>query len=58
MTVLFIQQPPLTWPASRYGYLLATDYGVMGVALLLLLPIMSETFGLSDLTIVNIYIYF
>ncbi|KAK7087292.1 proton-coupled folate transporter-like [Littorina saxatilis] len=58
ITVLFVQQPPLSWPPSRYGYLVAADYGTMGLTLLFLLPLLSDTLRVSDITIVLLAIAF
>ena len=58
VTVLFVQQPPLSWPPSLYGYLIAVDYGTMGLALLCLLPFLSDVLRLSDMAIVLVALAF
>ncbi|XP_059139026.1 proton-coupled folate transporter-like [Physella acuta] len=52
VTVLFVQKAPLSWQPSGYGYLLSVDCAGMGLCLLLLLPVLSSFFKLSDVTIV------
>ncbi|KAL8610821.1 hypothetical protein ACOMHN_056676 [Nucella lapillus] len=58
VTVLFVQRPPLSWHASFYGNLLAVDYGVMGFALIFILPILTNVLSISDTSIVLIAIAF
>ena len=58
VTVLFVRQPPLSWPSSRYGYLIAADYGTMGLMLLFLLPLLSDVLQWSDMSIVVVALLF
>lgn len=56
VTVLFVDRSPLRWPKSWYGYLLAVDYCVMGFCLFMFLPILTNLFKLSDISIIIIAI--
>ena len=58
ITVLFVQTSPLLWPESWYGYLMAVQYAVVGSSLLLFLPLLSNVFNLTDVTILMIGIIF
>jgi MFS family permease len=51
VNLLFITRSPLNWPKSWYGYLMALEYAVKGLGLCLL-PVLSNYFMLSDVTII------
>ena len=48
VTLLYTELPPLSWPTSWFGYLAAADNAAMGIVLLIILPILSNVFKLSD----------
>lgn len=52
VTLLFAEAAPLSWRKSMYGYLLATDYALLGVTVLVLLPLLIRLFKLSDANLV------
>ncbi|KAL8610819.1 hypothetical protein ACOMHN_056674 [Nucella lapillus] len=58
VTVMFVQHYPLSWPSYLYGYLTAAESGMMGVALLLLLPVLSNRLCLQDIHFVLLGIIF
>ena len=58
VTVLFVQEPPLSWPTSRYGYLIAADYGTMGLTLIFILPLLADVLRVSDITIALLALVF
>ncbi|XP_076434745.1 proton-coupled folate transporter-like [Babylonia areolata] len=58
VTVLFVQDPPLAWTSSMYGYLIAADYGIMGLTLIFILPLLSDVLSVSDIAIAMIAIFF
>ncbi|KAL8576093.1 hypothetical protein ACOMHN_001443 [Nucella lapillus] len=58
VTVLFVQEAPLSWSSSMYGYLIAADYGVMGLTLIFILPLLSDVFDVSDISIAMIAVFF
>jgi PCFT/HCP family folate transporter-like MFS transporter 1/3 len=58
VTLLFVERSPLRWRKALYGYLLATDYACLGVAVLLLLPLLIRFVRLDDATLVLIGIAF
>lgn len=51
VTILFVQRRPLSWPSSWYSYLLTIDYGVMGLSLFFLLPLLSNVLKVNDIMI-------
>lgn len=51
INLLFVTRSPLNWSKSWYGYLLSLDYAVMGLCLFIFLPLFSNKFMLSDVTI-------
>lgn len=51
INLLFVTRSPLSWSKSWYGYLLSLDYAVMGLCLFIFLPLFSNKFMLSDVTI-------
>ena len=57
-TLLFVEKSPLQWNRSLYGFLLATDYACLGLAVFLLLPILIRLLDLNDLTLVLIGLAF
>lgn len=52
ITLLFTEKSPLHWRKSLYGYLLATDYAMLGIASALLLPGLIRVFRLGDAILV------
>lgn len=48
VTLLYTELPPLSWPTSWFGYLAAADNAAMGIVLLIILPVLSNVFKLSD----------
>lgn len=52
ITLLFTEKSPLRWRKSLYGYLLATDYAMLGLASALLLPGLILVMHLGDATLV------
>lgn len=57
-TLLFTEAAPLSWRKSMYGYLLATDYALLGAATLLVLPLLIRLFHLSDVHLLLIGVVF
>lgn len=57
-TLLFTEAAPLSWRKSMYGYLLATDYALLGAATLLLLPLLIRLFHLHDVHLLLIGVVF
>jgi PCFT/HCP family folate transporter-like MFS transporter 1/3 len=57
-TLLFVEKSPLNWDKSLYGFLLATDYASLGIAVFLLLPILIRLLDLRDLTLILIGLFF
>ena len=58
ITLLFVERSPLSWHKSMYGYLLATDYACLGIAVFLLLPLLSNVLHINDITLVAIGVGF
>ena len=57
-TLLLVEKSPLDWDRSLYGFLLATDYACLGIAVFLMLPILIKLFDLRDMTLVLIGLFF
>jgi len=51
-TLLFAEAAPLSWRKSIYGYLLATDYAFLGVAMLVILPCLIKYLHLQDMSLI------
>ncbi len=58
ITLLFVERSPLSWHKSMYGYLLATDYACLGVAVFLVLPFLSNVLQISDINLVALGLSF
>ena len=58
ITLLYVERAPLSWHKSMYGYLLATDYACLGVAVFLLLPLLSNVLRISDIALVALGVCF
>lgn len=58
ITLLFTEKSPLLWRRSLYGYLLATDYALLGVASAVLLPCLIRFLRLDDMTLVIVGVVF
>ncbi len=58
VTLLYVERSPLSWHKSMYGYLLATDYACLGLAVFALLPVLSNILHINDITLVAIGIGF
>ena len=56
--LLFVEKSPLSWKKSTYAYLLATDYGCMGISVMVILPLLSCFCGVNDVIIILIGIAF
>ena len=52
ITLLFVERQPLHWQESAYGYLLATDYACMGIAVLTVLPLLTGKLKWKDTTLI------
>jgi PCFT/HCP family folate transporter-like MFS transporter 1/3 len=48
VTLLYTELPPLSWPTSWFGYLLAAANAATGILLLIVLPILSNLIKLPD----------
>lgn len=57
-TLLFTEAAPLSWRKSMYGYLLATDYALLGLAMFAALPLLIRFFHLSDVNLLLIGVTF
>ena len=55
---LFVQRTPLSWPDYMYGFLLATDYACLGIAVILLLPLLVNYAHLNDVLLVLLAMIF
>ena len=49
--VLYTELPPLSWPPSWFGYLIAYDSAVKGVINMIFIPILSKTLNVPELII-------
>ena len=58
VTLLFVERSPLSWQKSMYGYLLATDYACLGLAVFVLLPFLSNVPHINDITLVALGVCF
>ena len=52
VTMLLVRRRPLDWSQPMYVYLLATDYACLGLAVLVLLPIIIRIAHPHDITLV------
>lgn len=52
--IMFVTRSPLSWSESWFGYLLSSEYALMGVGLLLFIPLFTNKLGLSDRIILTI----
>ncbi len=57
-SLLFVERAPLSWDKSMYGYLLAVDYACLGMAVLVLLPLLIHRGQLGDMTLILMGILF
>ncbi len=58
ITLLYVERSPLSWNKSLYGYLLATDYACLGFAVFIVLPILSNYFLISDISLIAVGLFF
>lgn len=52
--IMFVTRSPLSWSESWFGYLLSSEYALMGVSLLMFMPLFTNKLGLSDRIILTI----
>lgn len=52
--IMFVTRSPLSWSESWFGYLLSSEYAIMGVSLLLFTPLFTNKLELSDGKILTI----
>ena len=58
ITLLFTKRSPLNWGEALYGYFLAADYAALGVAVLILLPLLVYFLRPHDLCLMSAGIIF
>lgn len=56
--LLFTKRSPLNWSKSLYGYFLATDYAMLGISVIFLLPILVNYCKMKDVTLLNLGLIF
>ena len=49
--ILYTELPPLSWPPSTFGYLIAYNSAAMGIFIMIFIPVLSKTLNVSDLVI-------